>query len=114
MNTKISYVILLCLVLLSSCARVKINDGEFCGDMGREGATCFKTLSGETRDIPATDWDAERFGMICSKADTFANWKKAIMKLCRLTKRCRYSVKKKIDKFGKNVESFQVKINEIQ
>lgn len=112
MSTEKNFVILLCLIILSSCASVNIKDGEFCGDLGSDGAECFTTLSGQSRTISPGDWDDERFGMICSKADTFANWKKAILKLCKLSKRCKYDVKKKIIEFGDNVESYQVKIND--
>ena len=100
-------------MLLSSCANVKIKNSEFCGDMGNLGASCFKTLSGETRDISPNDWDDERFGMICSKADTFADWKKAILKLCKMSRRCKYESKKNIKNFGKKVESFKLKINDL-
>lgn len=101
-------------MLLSSCARVKISDGEFCGDLGSDGATCFKTLSGETRDISPSDWDEERFGMVCSDSGTFAEWKAAIKKLCAYSRRCTYEDKKSIENFGINIENFKVKINEIQ
>lgn len=112
MNIRKNFVTLLCLLLFSSCGSVKIKDSEFCGDMGTAGASCFKTLSGETRDVHPNDWDEERFGMICSKADTFADWKKAILKLCKMSRRCKYESKKKIKKFGKAIESFQLKITD--
>lgn len=114
MNTKNAYAILLCWMLLSSCSTIKIKDSEFCGDMGSEGATCFKTLSGESREISPNDWDDERFGMICSSAKTFADWKKAILKLCDMTNRCEMETKKKIDDFGQNVESFDLKIKALR
>ena len=81
--------------------------------MGSAGATCFKTLSGETRDIEKEQWDQERFGQICSSADTFANWKKAILKLCRLSRRCSYDAKKKLIQFGDHVETYQLKLQEL-
>ena len=111
MNLKIVCVILL---VLSSCARVKITDTEFCGDMGRDGAKCFTTLSGQERTIELREWEDYRFGMICSKASTFAEWKKAILKLCKMSRRCYFSTQKKINEFGENVESIEVKINELQ
>lgn len=112
MNIKKNFATLLCLIALSGCAKVSITDREFCGDMGSEGASCFKTLSGETRDIPPNEWDDFRFGMVCSKPDTFAEWKKALLKLCSVSKRCKFETKKKINKFGKMIETFQVKLNE--
>jgi len=96
-------------VLLSSCSQVKLNDNEWCGDMGQQGASCFNTISDNSRDIEKEEWDKERFGMLCTKAESFANWKQAILKLCKLAgKRCKYDVKKKIIKFNDKVLSFSM------
>lgn len=112
MNLKRSFAPLLCLIILSSCARVKITDREFCADMGPDGASCFTTLTGTEREINPNDWEDYRLGMICSKADTFAEWKKAIAKLCRYSRRCTFETKKKINRFGQNIEEVKVKIHE--
>lgn len=75
--------------------------------MGQQGASCFNTISDNSRDIEKEAWDKERFGMLCTKADSFANWKEAILKLCKLAgKRCKYDVKKKIIKFNNKVIDF--------
>lgn len=79
--------------------------------MGSAGASCFHTLSDSSRDLTKEEWDQERFGMICSKASTFAEWKASILKLCQMSKRCSYDVKKKLIKFGDHVEEYQLKIN---
>lgn len=112
MNLMKNFVLLLCLIQISSCAKVKITDREFCADMGREGASCFTTLTGTQRTISLSEWRDERFGMVCSSTETFREWKSAILKLCNMSKRCRYSTKKKIKSFGKNIEEIEIKVNE--
>lgn len=52
--------------------------------MGESGASCFHTLSATTRDIAKPDWDKERVGKICTAAESFANLKASILKLCKL------------------------------
>lgn len=98
-------------ILLVSCSSVKIKDHEFCGDAGPLGASCFHTLTDESRDIEKEQWDQERFGMICTNAASFADWKESLLKLCKLAgKRCRYVVEKKIIEFNDKVESFTLSL----
>lgn len=58
--------------------------------MGPDGATCNHFLKEEPRDITKEAWDLERFGMICEKAEVFADWKADIEKLCSNNKKCTY------------------------
>jgi hypothetical protein len=75
--------------------------------MGQQGASCFNTISDNSRDIEKEAWDKERFGMLCTKAESFANWKEALLKLCTLAKkRCTYIAKKKIIEFTDRVDEF--------
>lgn len=87
-----------------SCSKVKISDGEWCGDAGKEGAYCFHTLSDGERDVPKEQWDLERFGMICTKSENFAQWKSAILKLCKHSKVCKLEVEEAVNKFTGKVE----------
>lgn len=101
--------------ILSACGTVPIYDAEFCGDLGRDGATCFRVLSKTRRNISKADWDHvtydpkaprdpdERFGMICTVPESFTDQKSAIEKLCRMSKRCIY--KKEINSFFENLEA---------
>jgi len=73
---------------LSACGTVPINDAEWCGDMGPIGASCVFTLSDKTRDVPKDQWDVERAGMLCTSSDSFANWKAALLKLCKESDKC--------------------------
>lgn len=66
-----------------------IRDSEWCGDAGPDGAVCATTLSDKTRDIPKDAWDEMRPGMICGSAETFAEWKASLLKLCKDSKRCK-------------------------
>ncbi len=92
--------------LLPSCAQVEIKDSEWCGDMGRDGAACFHTLTEESRDLDKPLWDQERFGQVCTTAQTFADWKAAIEKLCSVSGRCTYEQQELVKKFFQRVENF--------
>lgn len=90
---------------LSSCSTVKVKDGEWCADADRFGASCFHTLSNSERDIPKEEWDKVRVGWLCTNSENFANWKEALLKLCKMAgKRCRYDVKRQIMSFHNKVE----------
>jgi len=95
----------------AACGTVKIKDGEWCADRGPLGASCFHTLTDESRDIEKEVWDKiaigpdHRFGMVCSEPDNFANWKAAILKFCSRTKSCSYEFKKKVNEFSERVEA---------
>lgn len=115
MNLKLVLVILSVFVL-ESCSRVQIKDAEWCADIGPEGAACVKTLSDGSRQIPKEVWDSiaigpdHRFGKVCTDPDNFADWKKAILKLCYLTKACTYNTKTKILAFANKMESFTLEM----
>lgn len=84
--------ILLISGVLSSCAKVVIKDGEWCGLKGSLGASCFHTLSDGSRSLTKAEWDSESIGMVCTKAENFGEWKKALLKLCDETGMCAYKV----------------------
>jgi hypothetical protein len=94
---------------LASCSTVVIKDAEFCADAGELGAFCFNTLSEKERDIPKADWDTERFGMICTKAEHFAEWKAAILKLCRKNPICTYDMAREVKRFSGRIETVAAK-----
>jgi hypothetical protein len=97
--------------LTVSCVGVDIKDAEVCADAGSEGAMCFHTLSDEARDISKIQWDEERFGMICTKAENFAEWKALILKLCRDSKgKCNNEVKSRVTSFSSRVENTRSRI----
>lgn len=112
MKLKINFVILLS--FLSSCSHIEIKNSEWCGDLGSYGASCFNTLSEDTRDINNEHWNEERFGMICTKPQTFADWKKAILKLCRLNPgRCSFEDKKKVLIFEDKINAILLKTDNL-
>lgn len=94
---------------LSACGTVKIYDAEWCGDMGTEGAACFHTLSDKEREMSKPLWDIERFGMLCTKADSFANWKTAILALCDRTKQCSFEEREQVERLYERVDAFAVR-----
>jgi len=67
--------------------------------MGEDGAYCFYTLSNDFRELDKAEWDKERFGQVCTKAETLAEWKANLLKLCKKTGLCTYETKKMISDF---------------
>lgn len=95
---------------LSACSRVHILDHEICGDKGELGASCFHMLSDGHREIPLAEWDEERFGMLCLKADAYANFKAALLKLCDETDRCTWEDKQQIMAIGTKLNQFKAQV----
>ena len=77
-------------LLPSSCAHVVVQNAEWCGDMGDAGASCFNTLSDNSRDLTKSEWDAIRFGQVCTSKESITNWKTAILKLCKYSNICTF------------------------
>jgi len=116
------------MMLLSSCGTVKINNQEWCGDMGELGASCFNTLNSKTRDIEKLQWDEERFGMLCAKSSVFADVKRTVLQLCKAYKKCVYNreentvsfyngrkaKKVTVIKFFDKIENFTMNVEELK
>lgn len=99
--------LILSVLNLVSCTQIKIKNQEYCGDAGPLGATCFNTLTDDTRDLTPSEWDDVRFGMVCSKAEAYTENVAIIQKACRICKCCTYDAKKKIMKFKEQVMLFK-------
>jgi hypothetical protein len=98
---------ILLVFLVSNCARVKIKNSEWCGDLGEYGASCFNTHNNNSREISREEWNKERYGMICTRAENYKEWKSAIEKLCKLAKfRCTFEEKQKINEISVKIENF--------
>lgn len=93
--------ILLIFVALSNCTTIELQNSEWCGDKGALGASCFHTLSDDSRSLLKSDWDKERIGMVCTKAESFGEWKKVLLKLCDETGYCTYKIKSTADQLEK-------------
>ncbi len=79
--------------LTTSCqGLVKINDAEWCGDMGRIGAECDMTFTDKRRSLDKATWDKERVGQLCTDSKNVANLKAAILKMCGDTGMCTQEV----------------------
>ncbi len=100
--------------LSTSCSHITIPDAEYCGDKGALGAACFHTLSDQSRQLTQVEWDSERFGQLCSSAETFAEQKKIILKLCKVTKACSYQEKQLLEKFGAKIARFQSSVKSME
>lgn len=98
--------------LLASCGSIRLSDHEWCGQLPDGSASCFHTFSEEERDIPREEWDALRLseGMICGRPDAYAEFKAALLKLCRISRRCSYADREAIRRFGEHVASIKAKV----
>lgn len=94
----------LSLSLAVSCGRIQIKNSEWCGDMGELGASCFHTLTDDSRDLDKYDWDKERFGQLCTQPENFTALKTAIEKLCYKNKKCTFEEKKILKRMIKKIE----------
>jgi len=100
--------------LLGACKNVKIEDHEWCGDLGELGARCFYTISDRRRVLTKEEWDKEKVGKISTSAASVASIKTSILKLCRLTRRCWYSKEREIvEAFGANVQTIGVETKSV-
>lgn len=113
-SSSVVSLILFVFALNAGCARVQIKNAEWCGDMGELGASCFHTLSDESRDLEKEEWDEERFGQVCTKPENFANWKAALLKLCRQTRLCTYEERRMIETLGRRMNHFDYKAARIK
>ena len=92
-------IVLLIGIALSGCAHVTVKDKEVCADLGGAGAHCAHTYINEKRDIKKVDWDKERVGWMCIRADDFSDTEDSIDELCRNTNYCDYETRVKISDF---------------
>ena len=82
--------------------------------MGELGASCVHFLTEETRDIEKPAWDEERFGQVCTSAETFSDIEAALRKLCSTaTAHCSYEVKQALRQAEAQMTDFKAKLNEI-
>jgi hypothetical protein len=77
------------LSILSGCAStsgIQINDSEWCGSLGAQGAACFHTLTNESEILTlqqwATKWDDLGNPIVCTSVNTFSDWKADLEKFC--------------------------------
>jgi hypothetical protein len=110
-NFKSAWLLLFAL-MFSACGRVQIKNSEWCGDMGDLGASCFNTLSDDSRQLSKEQWDRERFGQVCTQGENFSDLKSAIEKLCFMTKRCTQAQKKIIEELGMKIDEFNKEAND--
>lgn len=99
-------------LLLTSCGHVHLKDAEWCGDMGASGAACFHTFSAGARELLKDPWDAERFGMLCTKAQNFADWKASILQLCSQTKNCTHDEIEAVKKIADHAAGIAAQVKE--
>lgn len=94
---------------LSGCAKVEIENQEWCADLGVFGADCFHTLSNDHRVLDQDDWRVERYKMVCTKLENYAHIKEVILKLCRANKsQCSYEKVQHLDRIQEIVDEIYV------
>lgn len=72
------------MALASGCP-VDIKNIEFCRDKGKFGAVCAYWLNAKEtkRQIPLSEWNAKRLGMVCTSEAGMGNVNAIIEKLCQ-------------------------------
>lgn len=99
-------------MIVSSCARVKIKNQEWCGDKGPLGAHCWNTLNDKERDITPSVWNAlkvgpdHRFGKACTEIENITDTKAAIINLCKASKRCTFEDEANVIRWEENAKEF--------
>ncbi len=76
-----------------SCGHVTVYDKEVCGDLGNVGAHCAHTLTDAKRDIPKAQWDRERIGYLCAKAEGWNDTETSLDQLCTTTNLCDFETR---------------------
>jgi len=98
------------LLLLSACGTVKLKDGQACADLGpRGGATCDNVFTDKPIDHTPAEWDRLRIGRISIPASLYANWKKALLKFCKDTGRCKIEEEEAIEEMGKKLNRLNLR-----
>lgn len=96
--------------------KVKIEDHEWCQDLGTYGAECFNILSDKERSLDGQEWYVartnERFGQVCGSIDAFSNIKTALEQFCYTTKACDVETKEKIDNLFTKIKKGSEKLKE--
>lgn len=109
-SKRLMLILFTCGLLLEACT-VKVQDSEFCADLGALGATCFHLLSSAHRDLSPAQWQKIRFGQLCETADAFANLKAVIETLCQNSAgSCTYEQKQQVDSFFQKLDSAKNKV----
>ena len=87
-----------------SCSSVAVFNKEVCADLGVAGAHCAFTLSNppKRRDIQKPQWDKDRIGWMCMRAEDFSDAEDSIDSLCRSSNMCDYRTKERISQFKRN------------
>lgn len=78
------------------------------------GASCFHTLSEDSRDLDKDTWDKERFGQVCTQPQNFIDLKSNLEKLCYKNKKCTYQQKKILKKITRDLEKFNKDSNDLK
>ncbi len=107
------------LLLSTSCAKVKIKDSIWMGSLGESGAAEFHTLKTDKRLIDRRDWDRMwddlSHPIICTYADTFADWKSIIEKLCSFAPgKCSYEDKQKLALFFHKTQRYKAEFSGVE
>lgn len=92
-------------LFLTSCAnQVPIKNSRWFADVGSQGAIWADTLTTDQGSVAQPQWDDMRFGMLCTEASTYADWKAVIEKLCSVSNVCTYEIKTQLQLIFKNMD----------
>nr|BDT27309.1 hypothetical protein BHI3_07750 [Bacteriovorax sp. HI3] len=101
-----SVLVILCVLIFSSCSRIPVKNSEWFLDLGDLGADSFWIFEGKERELSKEEWDKERYGMFCTLSDNYTNMVTAIETFCRQYNVCEKEFKKKLNNFkGKLIQN---------
>jgi hypothetical protein len=87
------------LLFLSNCATAPITDSSWWGSEATDGAEEFHVLTAEHRHLSMEEvmmlWNDLSRPVVCTYADTFADWKATIEKLCSYSGDCTFEGQQK-------------------
>lgn len=97
--------------LSTSCAKVKIKDSIWIGSLGEDGGAEFHTLKTDKRRLTFDQFKAMWFDLshplVCTYAETFADWKAIQSKLCSWApERCTYEDMQRLAGFFNKVQRY--------
>jgi hypothetical protein len=93
------------LFAFSGCSTVKIEDFEYCNDLGFQGAACDRFLTDKPRRIDKDEWDDLRFGQYCMSGTAYAGIKREIEQLCSSRRDiCDYETEQAMRAFFKRMD----------
>ncbi len=101
------------LLSLDACTSIPINDHEFCGSLGANGASCWYLLTNENEQMSlqqfAVWWDDLKDPKVATSVSTLMDWKGDIEQMCTITSDCTKGQLAQVSALGSKMNTAIVK-----